>query len=138
MRSHEEGSLSAAMQVKVSSPEIIHIATGQRFHFLETNNRTCAKGERETDVPGSKSAAGKRIEYVGTCGNPSLWEENRITPRRSFRGAGKATRKYDDSVVGLTHSRGKDRVMPAETQDKEKLEGVSRITQRDEDSHAIH
>ena len=45
MRSHGKGSLSATTQVKVSSPEIILIALGQGFHFLETNIRTHAKGE---------------------------------------------------------------------------------------------
>ncbi len=45
MQSHGKGSLSAITQVKVSSPEIILIALGQGFHFLETNIRTHAKGE---------------------------------------------------------------------------------------------
>jgi len=51
--------LSATTQVKVSSPEIFHIALGQGFHFLETNIGACAKGECVSDVPGSKSVAGK-------------------------------------------------------------------------------
>jgi hypothetical protein len=113
------------------SPEKLHIALGQGFHFLETNISSCAKGEYETDVPGSKSVAGKRTDYVGT------WE-NRITPRRSFREAEKAMRKYDDSVVGLTHSRGVGSVMPVESRNKGILEGVSRLTQRDGDCHAVH
>ncbi len=131
MRSHRKGSLSAVTQVKVLSPEIIHIASGQGFHFLETKISTCAKGEYVPDEPGSKSTAGKRNEYVGT------WE-NRITPSRSFREAGKATRKYEDSVVGLIHSRGVDRVMPIASGKRRKLEGISRITQREEICHAIH
>ena len=59
MRSHRKGSLSAATQVKVLSPEIILIALGQGFHFLETNISTLVISERVTDVPESKSVAGK-------------------------------------------------------------------------------
>ena len=66
MRSHGKGSLSAATQVKVLSPEITRIALGQGFHILETNIRTHVKGESVTDVPGSKSVAGKRTVYIGT------------------------------------------------------------------------
>ncbi len=44
MRSHGKGSLSAATQVKVSSPIIIHIAQGQGFHFLETRISTHVNG----------------------------------------------------------------------------------------------
>ena len=59
MRSHGKGSLSATTQVKVSSPEIYHIALGQGFHFLEASIGVHAKGECSFDVPGSKSVAGK-------------------------------------------------------------------------------
>jgi len=59
MRSYGKGSLSAATQVKVLSPEIIFIALGQGFHFPETNIRTRVKGESVSDVSGSKSVAGK-------------------------------------------------------------------------------
>jgi len=66
MRSHGKGSLSATTQVKVSSPEITRIALGQGFHILEANIRTYVKGEYVSDVPGSKSVAGKRTVYIGT------------------------------------------------------------------------
>ncbi|GBE38260.1 hypothetical protein BMS3Bbin08_00863 [bacterium BMS3Bbin08] len=123
--------MSATTQVKVLSPEIILIALGQGFHFLETNIRTHDKGESVTDVPGSGSVAGKRTVYIGT------WE-NRSAPKGSFQEAEEATRKYGVSVVGLTHSRGVNRVMPDESRNIGALEGVSSLTQRDEDSHAIH
>ncbi len=123
--------MSATTQVKVLSPEIIFIALGQGFHFLETNIRTHVKGERVSGVPGSESVAGKRTVYIGT------WE-NRIVPTGSFQEAEKATRKYGDSVVGLTHSRGVGRVMPVASQSFGTLEGVSSLTQRDEVCHAIH
>ena len=129
MRSHGKGSLSATTQVKVSSPEILLIALGQGFHILETNIRTFVTGERVSDVPGSESVAGKRTVNSGT------WE-NRTVPLRSFQEAEEATRKYVDSVVGLTHLRGVDRVMPVEFQNTGTLEGVSSLTQRVEVSHA--
>ena len=78
MRSHGKGSLSATTQVKVLSPEIILVALGQGIHFLEANIRTCAIGEYVSDVPGSESVAGKRIDYVGT------WE-NRNAPKEAFK-----------------------------------------------------
>jgi hypothetical protein len=121
--------LSATTQVKVLSPEIIHIALGQGFHILETNIRTHVKGESVSDVPGSESVAGKRTVYIGT------WE-NRNVPTRSFREAEEATRKYVVSVVGLTHIRGVGRVMPVASGIGRTLEGVSSQTQRDEVCHA--
>ena len=131
MRSHGEGSLSATTQVKVSSPEITLIALGQGFHFLETKISTHVNGERVSDVPGSKSVAGKRIVYIGT------WD-NRSVPTLSFQEAEEATRKYGVSVVGLTHSRGVSRVMPVEFRSIGTLEGVSSLTQRGGVCHAIH
>ena len=86
MRSHGKGSLSAATQVKVSSPDIIYIAQGQGFHFLETRISTYVNGEYVSDVPGSKSVAGKRTVYIGT------WE-NRSIPKGSFQGAEKSDAK---------------------------------------------
>ncbi len=81
MRSHRKGSLSAATpacrtgrQVKVLSSEIFHIALGQGFHFLETNNRTFAKGESVSVVPESESVAGKRTVYIGTWENLTISE----------------------------------------------------------------
>jgi len=131
MRSHGKGGLSAATQVKVSSPEILLIALGQGFHVLETNIRIFVTGESIHDVPGSESVAGKRTVYIGT------WE-NRNVPKVSRRGAEKVTKRYGVSVVGLTHSRGVGRVMPVESQNFGTLEGVSILTQRDEVCHAIH
>ena len=131
MRSHGEGRMSATTQVKVLSSEINLIALGQGFHFLETKIRTHVKGESVSDVPGSKSVAGKQTVYIGT------WE-NRSVPTGSFQEAEEATRKYGVSVVGLTHSRGVGRVMPVETRYFGTLEGVSSLTQRDEGCHAIH
>jgi len=131
MRSHSKGSLSATTQVKVSSPEILLIAQGQGFHFLETNTGIFERGENISGVPGSKSVAGKRTVYIGT------WE-NRIVPLGSFCEVEETTKKYDDSVVGLIHSRGVCRVMPVESIVIKTLEGVSGLTQRDEVCHAIH
>ena len=125
MRSHGKGSKSATTKVKVLSPEITLNALGQRFHILETNSRIHVKGECVTDVPGSKSVAGERIVYIGT------WE-NRSVVTRSFQGAEEVTRKYGVSVVGLTRSRGVNRVIPVESENIRTLEGVSSLTQRGE------
>jgi len=123
--------LSATTQVKVLSSEIIHIALGQGFHVLETNNRTFAKGESVSVVPESESVAGEGTVYIGT------WE-NRIVPNGSFQEAEEATRRYGVSVVGLTHSRGVNRVMPIESANWRTLEGVSSLMQREAFCHAIH
>ena len=131
MRSHREGSESATTQVKVLSPEINKNAQGQGLHFLETNTGPLAKGESGVGVPGSKSVAGKQTVYSGT------WE-NRSVPQRSFREAEEVTKKYGVPVVGLTHSKGVDRVMPVEHPEKGALEGVSNLTQRENGRHAIH
>ena len=131
MRSHGKGSLSATTQVKVSSLEIFHIAQGQGIHNLETSIRTFAKGEIVSDVPGSKSVAGKRTVYVGT------WE-NRSAPNGSLQEAEEVTRRYGVPVVGLTHIRGVGRVMPVESGCHGALEGVSSLTQREDFCHAIH
>jgi len=131
MRSYGEGRKSATTKVKVLSPEITLIALGQGFHFLETNSSIHDKGECKTDVPGSKSVAGKRTVCIGT------WE-NRSVPKGSFRGAEEATRKYGVSVVGLIRSRGVDRVMPVESGNIRTLEGVSSLTRRGEVCYAIH
>ena len=100
------------------------------MHFLETKTVPFAKGENEHGVPGSKSVAGEQTVYSGT------WE-NRSVPRRSFREAEEATKEYGVPVVGLTHSKGVDRVMPVEQPQKGALEGVSNLTQREEGRHAI-
>ncbi len=121
MRSLGKGVMSATTQVKVLSPEIIPIALGQGFHFLEASIGMHADGECIFDVPGSESVAGQRTVYIGT------WE-NRSVPNGSRRGVEKATRRYGVSVVGLTHSRGVAGVMPGGARCP--LEGVSGITSR--------
>jgi len=123
MRSSGKGSLSAATQVKVSSPEIFLISLGQGFHFLETSIGLHANGECITGVAGSKSAAGKLTVHIGT------WE-NRSVPNGSRQRAEKVMRRYGVSVVGLTHSRGVAGVMPCGAVSS--LEGVSGLMQRGE------
>jgi hypothetical protein len=123
MRSHDNGSLSAATQVKVLSPEIDNIALGQGFHILETNTGIDGKGDVYFSVPGSKSAAGKRIDFTGT------WE-SQCVPERRKRGAEEVTKiSHGALAVGQTHSRGVGGVMPIEPNDKA-LEGVCNLTQR--------
>jgi hypothetical protein len=75
--------------------------------------------------------AGKLTVHIGT------WE-SRIVPNGSFQQAEEARRKYGDTAVGLTHSRGVTGVMPGESRKFGTLEGVSSKTQRDEVAYAIH
>ena len=131
MRSQREGGLSATTQVKVLSPEILLIARGQGFHFLEASIAACVNGECVSGVPGSESVAGKPTVRIGTWESP-------VVPKRSFQQAEEARRKYGDRAVGLTHSRGIGRVMPVESKETRTLEGVSSKTQRDEYAGAIH
>lgn len=131
MRSLGEGSLSATTQVKVSSPEILLIATGQGFHLLEANIGTHVKGKCVSDMPGSKAVAGKRTVHIGT------WE-NRSVPNGSIQESEEEMRMYDTSVVGLTHSRGVGRATPVESQITGTLEGVSSLKQRNGGCHAMH
>jgi len=128
--SRRKGSLSATTQVKVLSSEIIPFALGQGFHVPETNTDTFVKGENVISVPESESVAGKRIDYIGT------WE-NQIVPDGSRQRAEKVMRWYGDLVVGLTHSRGVNRVMPVEFQLSETLEGFSGLMTRSEVCDAI-
>ena len=133
MRSQRKGGLSATTQVKVLSPESTSIARGQGFHFLEASTATCVNGEDVVGVPGSESVAGKPTVHAGT------WESH-IVPHRSFQQAEEARRRYGDMAVGLTHSRGVGRVIPAEpwVECCRALEGVSGKTQRDAYVGAIH
>jgi hypothetical protein len=106
-------------------------ALGEGLIMPETSIAVCAKGEHVSGVPGSESMVGNRIVCVGT------WE-SRIAPERSFQQAAKARRKYGNTAVGLTHSRGVGGVMPVESREPGALEGVSSRTQRDEEASAIH
>ena len=131
MWSQREGGLSAITQVKVFSPEIINVARGQGFHFLEASTAARINGECVCGVPGSKSVAGNSTVHIGT------WE-NHIVPNRSFQQAEEARRKYGDMVVGLTHSRGVIGVMSGESREFGALEGVSSKVQRSDKALAVH
>jgi hypothetical protein len=87
-------------------------------------------GECVSGVPESKTMAGNSTVHIGT------WE-NRIAPCKSFQQAEEARRKYGDTVVGLTRSRGVGGVMPIESREPGTLEGVSSKMQRDEKAGAI-
>ena len=129
MRCQRKGGLSATTQVKVLSPEIINIALGQGFHFLEASIATCVKGEYVCEVPGSESVAGKLTVQVGT------WDSH-VAPNGSFQQAEEARRKYGGMAVGPAHSRGVAGVMPGGT--RSSLEGAGSNAQRDEEAYAIH
>ena len=52
MRCLEKGVMSATTQVKVLSPEIISVALGQGFHYLEASIGMHVNGECTFDMPG--------------------------------------------------------------------------------------
>jgi hypothetical protein len=131
MRCQRKGGLSATTQVKVCSPEIVNIAQGQGFHFLEASIAAHGRGECDSGVPGSKSVADNLTVHIGT------WESH-IVPDESFQQAEEARRRYGGMAVGLTHSRGVVGVMPVASRRFGTLEGVSSKTQRDEEAYAIH
>lgn len=108
MRSHGKGSLSAAMRKRERVEPLNNpFCTGSRASFPGNQNQGIRFGKNVSGVSGSKSVAGRRTVYIGT------WE-NRNIPGESFRRAEEVIRKYSVSVVGLTHSRGVNRVMPIE------------------------
>jgi len=117
--------------VKVLSPEICLIALGQGFLHLEASSAARDNGECVSDVPGSESMAGHSRIHNGT------WDSH-VVPKRSLQRAEEAKRRYDDMVVGLTHSRGVNGVMAIESQEPGTLEGVSSRTQRIEVTYAMH
>ncbi len=129
MRSQRDGGLSAITQVKVLSPEITIVALGQGFHVLEASIAACVRGERDSNVPGSKSMAGNLTVHIGT------WESH-IVPNGSFQQAGEARRKYGGMAVGPVHSRGVAGVMPGGACGS--LEGAGSTTPRDAEAFAVH
>ncbi len=92
--------------MKVLSPEIFNIARDQGFHFLEVSINICDIGECIIDVSGSKSTAGERTVYIGT------WENHAASKKLLTNRRGES--EYGGMVVGLTHSRGVNGVIPVE------------------------
>ena len=107
MRSRGKGGLSATTQVKVLSPEIVNVAQGQGFHFLEASTAECAKGEHDSGVPGSESVAGNRTVHIGTWESQAVPEK---VPNKPKRQGG----EYGGMAVGPTRSRGVAVVMRGE------------------------
>ena len=130
MQGLRKGEWPAITKVKVLSPEICLIASGQGFLHLEASSAARDNGECVSDVPGSKAMVGNRIVCAGT------WESHIVPIVEASNELKKRRRKYDDMAVGLTHSRGVDGAMPIESPSS--LEGVSSKTQRDEEAYAIH
>ena len=97
--------------------------------------------------PGSQQRGMRQGECAAPCRGLSPWQviqrfaselgRAMSLPKGSFQQAEEARRKYGDTAVGLTHSRGVGRAMPAEFREPETLEGVSGRTQRDEEASAI-
>jgi hypothetical protein len=73
---------------------------------------------------------GNRIVCIGT------WDDHTVPKLEASNELKRRRRKYGGMVVGLTHIRGVDGVMPIESPCS--LEGVSSKTQRGEVAYAIH
>ena len=129
MRSQRDGGVSAITQVKVLSPEIINIAQGQGFHFLEASIAACVKGEHDSNVPGSESMAGNLTVHIET------WESH-AAPNGSVQQAEEARRTYGGMAVGPAHSRGVAGVMSGGVRGS--LEGAGSKMQRDEEAFTVH
>ena len=130
MQSSREGEWSAITQVKVFSPEICPVVLGQGFFHLEASSAAHGNGECVSGVPGSQTIAGHLTVHNGT-------RESHTVPKEASNEPKRQSRKYGDMAVGLTHSRGVNRVMPIESREPGALEGVSSGTQRGEVAYAI-
>ena len=118
MQGLRKGEWSAITKVKVLSPEICLIALGQGFFHLEASSAARDKGQCVSDVPGSESMAGHSKIHSGT------WESH-IVPKEASNEPKRQRRKYGDMVVGLTHSRGVNGVMPIESQELGHSKGLA-------------
>ncbi len=77
---------------------------GQGFYLPEANNDICKIRRVYIGEPGAEFLAGKRTDFIGTS-------ENQNALKGSDQGAETVTRPYGILVVGLTHSRGVNRVL---------------------------
>jgi len=119
MQGLRKGEWPAITKVKVLSPEICLIASGQGFLHLEASSAARDNGECVSDVPGSESMAGHSKIHSGT------WDSHIVLNSEASNELKRQRRKYDDMAVGLTHIRGVNGVMPIESQEPGTLEGVS-------------
>ena len=128
VRSHIDSGWSAATKVKVVSPEIFLLATGQGVLCPEASivagviRRVCI------GVPGSQTAAGHPTDRIGT-------RESRIAcmPRQ----ADNARTGHGDTAVGPAHIRGVTGVTPGEGH-RDPLEGAGSQLCRAEEVRSIH
>ena len=124
MLSLRKRALPAATKVNVLSPEILRFAEDEGFHLLEVNINTCVKSECVLDMPGSEAVAGKQNVYVGT------WEDQNVSDK-TCKNLKKRRARNADLVVGLTRSRGVNRVTSIESKKEKTLEGVNNLMQRE-------
>ncbi len=108
MQGLRKGEWSAITQVKVFSPEICLIASGQGFLHLEASSAARDNGECVSDVPGSESMAGHSTVHNGT------WERHTVPDSEASNEPKRQRRKYGDVAVGPVHSKGVGGVMSTE------------------------
>ncbi|MCP4256123.1 MAG: hypothetical protein GY774_01190 [Planctomycetes bacterium] len=99
MQGLRKGEWSAVTKVKVLSPEICLIASGQGFLHLEASSAARDNGECVSDVPGSESMAGHSKIHIGT------WDSHIVLNSEASNELKRQRRKYGDMAVGLTHIR---------------------------------
>ena len=97
MRSQRKGGWSAITQVKVLSPEIVIIAMGQGFHFLEASSVLRAKGERNATCRGL--SPWQVIQRTTLELGRSLLLPKEATNKLKKRGGGMVIGKSDQPIV---------------------------------------
>ena len=86
------------------SPEICLVALGQGFLRPEARIAAHDNGECVGNVPGSQTIAGHSTVHSGT------WEGHIVPDTEASNEPKRQRRKYGDVALGLTHSRGVNRV----------------------------
>jgi hypothetical protein len=125
MQSSRKGEWSAVTKVKVFSPEICLIVSGQELLHSEASTAAHDKGECVSGVPGSQTIAGHSTVHSGT-------RESHTVPKEASDESKRRRRKYGGMAVGPGHIRVTDGVMPIQSHESGTLEGPGSKMQRDE------
>ncbi len=116
MQSSRKGEWSAVTKVKVFSPEICLIVSGQELLHSEASTAAHDKGECVSGVPGSQTIAGHSTVHSGT-------RESHTVPKEASDESKRRRRKYGGMAVGPGHIRVTDGVMPIQSPESGTLEG---------------
>ena len=125
MQVSRKGEWPTVTKVKVFSPEICLIVSGQGLYHFEARTAAHDNGECVSGVPGSQTVAGHSTVHNGTRESHAVPKEASDEPKRRKR-------KYGGMAVGPGHIRGVDRVMPIESCETGIPEGPGSKMLRDE------